>query len=270
MINGGNSVYFNSQTSNGSWAGWSAVGVGVGASSISTGVIQVSTSPAIFEPYVFMINGANDVYYNQRTKTGTWTGWSAVGLNVGASSIAAVTYHNQPTVSMLNGGGSIYLNSRISNGAWSGWSQVGTSTGATPAVQMAAVAADSVIYNFAVNHSAQINSTFGIQGSTTAWTGLGPLPGAVSPTTIAVTSDSAMAPFAFTIGADNKVYWNDQSSWATWSQWASLARRARHDPPRVLAVGFRVMRAARTCGSGIEPWSASHAARSIRAPRRPK
>ena len=64
--------------------------------SVSTGIVQVSTAPAIFEPYVFMINGLNDVYYKVRNTNGSWSGWSPVGIGVGAAAISAITF-GQPT-----------------------------------------------------------------------------------------------------------------------------------------------------------------------------
>ena len=70
MINGNHDVYYNSQLSNGSWAGWTPVGVSVGAVSVATGVIQASLAPTFYEPYVVMMNTARDVYYKARRRTG--------------------------------------------------------------------------------------------------------------------------------------------------------------------------------------------------------
>ena len=60
-----------------------------------------------------------------RNMNGSWGGWSPVGINVGATSIAAVTLNNRPDVSMLNTAGSIYQNARNSNRSWAGWFPVG-------------------------------------------------------------------------------------------------------------------------------------------------
>jgi hypothetical protein len=222
LINTAKNIYYSSQTANGSWAGWSPVGVNVGATAISTGVVQVSTSPAIFEPYVFMTNTARDVYFEVRNTNGSWSGWSPVGISVGALAISALTLHNKPYVVLQNDAGNIYVNFEPSKGTWAGWSPVGKGTGATPALEMAATTSDSSIYNLAINGAGQVNSTFGNYGSWSSWFGLGVLPTGVLATTVSVTSGPVSAPFAFTIGADGNVYWNDQSSWAAWNQWASI------------------------------------------------
>jgi len=224
MINGNHDVFYNYQTPGGSWAGWSPVGVGVGAAQISTGVIQVSTAPTVYEPYVFMVNTNHDVYYKIRNTNGSWGGWSPVGVGVGAASISAVTLGNRPYVSMLNGAGGVFVNFGLSNGKWAGWSPVGTGfgSGATPATAMASIASDFSLYDFTINGTGQVNSTFGNYGTWSTWFGVGSLPTGVSATSIAATSDPRSAPFAFAIGTDDNVYWIDQSGWATWSQWASL------------------------------------------------
>jgi hypothetical protein len=198
------------------------VGINVGALSIATGVIQVSSSPAIFEPYVFMINGANDVWYSQRNENGSWTAWSPVGIHVGAASISATTLANLPYVTMLNGAGNVYLNFRNSNGSWAGWAPVGSGGGGTPAAQMSAINADSTIYTFSLNSSLQLYSTYGGFGTTVAWFGLGALPGGVDATTISATANANTAPFAFTIGTDGNVYFNEQPSYATWDTWENI------------------------------------------------
>jgi hypothetical protein len=198
--------------------------VGVGAAQISTGVIQVSLAPTIYEPYVFMINGNNDVFFNVRNPNGTWRGWSPVGVGVGAAAISAVTLNNRPYVSMLNGAGGVYVNFGLSSQKWAGWSPVGTGSGngALPAFAMASVGSSYSLYDFAVNGAGQVNSTFGNYGTWSTWFGLGALPPGVATTSIAVTSNPIFAPFAFVIGSDGNVYWNFQSAWAKWIGWTSL------------------------------------------------
>jgi hypothetical protein len=222
LINGAQDVFYSQRTASGSFSTWSPVGVGVGAVSISTGVIQVSSAPTVYEPYLFMINGAENVYYNQRNPSGSWTGWSAVGINVGATSISALTLGNQPYVTMLNGAGDVWLNFRKSHGTWAGWAPVGSGGGGTPALAMSAIVADSTIYTLTLNNALQLFSTYGGFGTTVGWFGLGALPGGVDATTISPTASANSAPFAFTIGTDGKVYFNDQTAWATWSTWASI------------------------------------------------
>jgi hypothetical protein len=222
MTNGNNDVFYNYQVSNGSWAGWSVVGAGVGALSVSTGVVQASLSPAIYEPYVFMINGLNDVYYKVRNTNGSWTGWSPVGVGVGAAAISAVTVRNQPFVSMQNGAGDIFLNGENPNGSWLGWAPVGAGTSPGPAVAMSAVVSDSGINEFALTGAGQVYSSYGIYLHWNPWIGLGSLATGVSAESLSVSSDPATAPFAFVVGSDGNVYWSDQPRWATWSTWASI------------------------------------------------
>jgi hypothetical protein len=224
MINAVNDVWFNYRTPRGSWSGWSPVGLGVGAVQIATGVIRVSLAPTFFEPYVFMINGNHDVFFNVRKPNGTWSGWSPVGVGVGATSISAVTLANKPYVSMLNGAGGIFVNYRVSNHTWAGWSPVGGGSGssALPATSMAAVGSSYSIYGFAVNTAGQVNSTFGSYRNWSSWIGLGALAPGVGTTSLSVTSSPVAAPFAFAIGTDGNVYWNFQVAWASWSQWSSL------------------------------------------------
>jgi hypothetical protein len=248
LINGANNIYYNYQTPSGTWAGWTPAGIGVGATAISTGVLQVSTTlpvtthvhkmrpalhgharqqslaPAIFEPYIFMINGAGDVYYEMRNADGSFGPLSPVGIGVGATVISAYTLNTRPYVTILNGAGAIYTNFATASGAWAGWSLAGTgsTTGVLPAVEMAAITSDYSSYTFALNPTGQLFSTFGSPGLWSTWFGVGMPPAGVSAKTYSVTSYSASAPSAFVIGTDGNVYFVDQVAWATWSAWTSL------------------------------------------------
>ena len=224
MINGAYNIYFDSQMSNGAWAGWSPVGVNVGAVEVATGVIQTSLAPAVFEPYVVMMNTARNVYYTVRNLNGSWSNWSPVGVNVCAASISATTIANKPNVTLLNTAGNLYLNKQSSSGSWLGWSPVGvgSGSGATPAEASTTIISDYNNYVLAVNGSGQLNSAFGVFGSSSAWKPLEVLPAGVTATAISMTSAATTAPFAFVIGTDGNVYWADQPSWATWSTFASL------------------------------------------------
>ncbi len=215
MINGNNDVFYNYQVSNGSWAGWSVVGADVGALSVSTGIVRVSTAPAIYEPYVFMINGLNDVFYKVRNTNGSWSGWSPVGIGVGAAAISAITLGNQPLVSMQNGAGGIFMNGENPNGSWLGWASVGAGASPGPAVAMSAVVSDSGINEFALTGAGQVYSSYGINAHWNPWIGLGSLGTGVNAESLSVASDPATAPFAFAVGTDGNVYWNDQPKWAT-------------------------------------------------------
>jgi hypothetical protein len=224
MINGDDNVYYESQMSNGAWAGWTPVGVNVGAVEVSTGVIQASLAPAVYEPYVVMMNTARNVYYKVRNLNGSWSNWSPVGVGVGAASISATTIANRPNVSLLNTAGNIYINTQSSSGSWLGWSPVGSGSGsgATPAIASSAILADYNNYEFALNGSGQLYSAFGVYGHWSTWFGVGTLATGVSATSFSATAAATSIPFAFAIGTDGNVYWADQSSWATWSGFASL------------------------------------------------
>ncbi len=224
MINGNDNIYYTYQVSSGAWATWTPVGGNVGAVSISTGVIQTSLSPTIYEPYVFMTNTAHNVYYSLRQKNGSWSTWSPVGVGVGAASISATTIANKPSVSMLNTAGNIYINTQSSTGSWLGWSPVGTGTGsgATPADAQTAIVSSFNNYEFALNSTGQLYSTFGVYGHFRPFFPLQTLASGVSAVALNATSAPTAAPFIFAIGTDGNVYWADQVSWATWSDFASL------------------------------------------------
>jgi hypothetical protein len=222
MINGNNDVFYNYETSVGSWAGWSIVGTNVGALSVSTGIVQVSVSPAVFEPYVFMINGANDVYFKLRNSNGLWSGWSPVGIGVGAAAISAVTMHNQPFVSMQNGAGGIYLNGKNTNATWTGWSAVGAGAAPGAAVASSMVLANTGLNELALTGAGQVYSTSGSTAHWTPWVGLGSLAPGIGTVSMTATSGSTSGPFAFAVGTDGKVYFNDQPTFAKWTTWDSL------------------------------------------------
>ena len=132
MVNTAQNVYFNSINNSGSFNGWTAVGVNVGAVSISAGTLPITNTP-----YVVMINGNHDIYYNSQSSSGAWTGWSSVGINVGAVSIATGVVETsqsptifEPYVFMTNTAHNVYYSVRQRNGTWSRWSAVGISVGA--------------------------------------------------------------------------------------------------------------------------------------------
>ena len=181
MVNANHDVYYNSRLSNGLWSGWSPVGVGVGAVSVTTGVMHTSLAPTFYEPYVFMMNTARNVYYKVRNVNGTWGNWSRVGINVGAVSISATTILNKPTVTMLNTAGNVYINAQAKPGSWLGWSPVGagSGSGATPAVASQAIVSSFNNYELAINTSGQLFSTFGVYGHFSPWFALGSLPAGV-------------------------------------------------------------------------------------------
>ena len=69
------------------WAGWTLVPGGLGATAISSGSVLASPS-SLLRPYVVLINRGENIYYNAINSTGTFGGWTPVGINVGAVSIS--------------------------------------------------------------------------------------------------------------------------------------------------------------------------------------
>jgi len=124
MINTANNVYYQVRSTNGSWRGWSPVGVGVGALAISAVTLNN-------KPYVSMLNSAGNIYVNFGLSNGAWAGWSPVGI--GASAVGAT-----PATAMAGTGSdyNIYdlavngqgqVNSTFgSYGNWSPWLGLGS------------------------------------------------------------------------------------------------------------------------------------------------
>ena len=119
------------------------------------------------------------------------------------------------------------MNGENPNGSWLGWASVGAGASPGPAVAMSAVVSDFGINEFALNRCwpalfdlwDQLRT--GTHGS--AWAALR---AGVNARVTFRCLNPATAPFAFAVGTDGNVYWNDQPSWATWSTWASLGAPA--------------------------------------------
>ena len=118
-----NNVYYNYLTGNGDCSGWSPAGVNVGAVAISSGVIPITN-----EPYVVMINGNNDVFYNYQVRTD-------LGGMVGCGSECRGAFRSrrassrcrlspaiyEPYVFMIEyGRNDVFYKLRNENGSWSG------------------------------------------------------------------------------------------------------------------------------------------------------
>jgi hypothetical protein len=123
MINGNDDVFYKIRSTNGTWGGWSPVGVGVGAASISA--VTLSN-----RPYVSMLNTAGNAYVNFGLSNGLWAGWSPVGAGAGsgatpATALASVASDYSLYDLAINGAGQV--NSTYGNyGTWSKWFGVGT------------------------------------------------------------------------------------------------------------------------------------------------
>jgi hypothetical protein len=118
MLNAAHNVYYSIRHTNGTWGGWSSVGVGVGATSIAAVTLNNL-------PYVSMLNGAGGIYVNFGLTNGTWAGWSPVGAGSGSGATPATAAASIASVFNLydfsiNGFGQVY--STFGNyGTWSKW-----------------------------------------------------------------------------------------------------------------------------------------------------
>jgi hypothetical protein len=218
LINGTGNVYFTERTASGSWTPFSQVGIGVGAQAIASGTLRVSKFPTVFEPYLFMLNGAGDIYYTQENTSGSWMAWRPVGVGVGVHAISTTSLNNVPTVFALNGAGNIYYNPKGDGSSFIGWVPIGVGLDATA---LSSVVASFGNYAFLINGSGDVLSSFGNFGTWSKWFSLVPS-GSSRPAaaeSIAVTSDPTEPPVAFMAGSNSNVYWNYQTSFATWKGW---------------------------------------------------
>ncbi len=131
MINGNHDVYLQFAGQQRRLAGWTPVGVGVGAVSVATGVIQTSQAPTFTSRMSFMMNTARDVYYKVRNANGSWSNWSPVGIKVGAESISATTIAKRAERFDAQHGRQRVHQQAVFLGGWLGWSPVGAGIGIT-------------------------------------------------------------------------------------------------------------------------------------------
>jgi hypothetical protein len=219
LLNGAGNVYYTQETSSGSWTPFSAVGVGVGGYAIASGTVRVSTFPNVYEPYLFLLNGAGNIYYTQKTTSGSWENWIPVGVGVGVDAISATSLNNRPTVFALNGANNVYYNFKTSSSnSFIGWVPIGIGMDAT---SLDTVVASSGNYAFLVNGSGAVWSSFGNFGTWSTWFSLVPSDQSTPAlaVTIAVTSYPTDSPIAFMVGSDGDIYWNFQPSFAAWEGW---------------------------------------------------
>ena len=219
LLNSADNIYYNYETVRGNWNGWSPVGVNVGATAISSGLIPLTNAP-----YVFLINTAGSVYYNYQTTGGAWAGWSAVGVNVGASAISTGVLqvssspaYFEPYVFMLNGANDVYYKIRNTNGTWSNWSPVGVGVGAAA---ISAVSLSNRPYVSMLNGAGGIYVNFGLGNG--AWAGWSPVGiGSGSGATPAIEMESIGSDFSmndFAVNPAGQVY-STFGNYGTWSAW---------------------------------------------------
>lgn len=210
-------VFYTQRSSTGAWTGLSPVGIGVGARSLAAGAVQLNASPLSFEPYLFMLNGAGNVYFTERSVSGSWTPWSAVGVGVGGRSISSIVLDNTPMVTMVNGANNVYTNQATGPGTWFGWSPV-SETGVGAQVATGTVA-NFTPWTLMVNGAGALATSYGGAGAWTTWQNLGAAPPAAA---YAITANPGNAPFAFIVGIDGYDYWNYQNQFATWNGWIKI------------------------------------------------
>ncbi len=210
-------VFYTQQASNGAWAGLSPVGLGVGAAELAAGVIKLNASPLSYEPYLFMLNGAHNVYFTERNTNNGWTPWSPVGLGVGASSISTISVGNTPMVTLVNGMNDVYSNQETAPGSWAGWSPVSQLN--VGAIVETGTVANYTPWTLMVNGLGNLYSSYGGAGAWSNWQSLGTAP---PPAAYAFTANPGNAPFAFIIGTDGNDYWNYQTTFSTWHGWIKI------------------------------------------------
>lgn len=216
-INDIGDVLYTQRSLSGAWSGLSPVGLGVGAISIVAGAFKINASPLSYEPYVFMLNGANNIYFTERNTNGSWNPWSPVGVGVGADSISSIAVGNVPMITLVNGAGDVYSNQESTPGKWVGWSPV--SAGGVGAIVETGTVANFTPWALMVNGAGGLYSSYGGAGAWSNWQSLG---SASPPAAYAFTANPASAPFAFIIGINGDAYWNFQTSFATWYGWVNL------------------------------------------------
>lgn len=204
------------------WNGWNVVPGGVGATSISTGTVLTSGIP---RPFVFLVNGAQNVYYNTSNGGSSFTGWSPVGVGVGATSIStgALPITNTPYVVMINGNHDVYYNSQLSNGSWAGWAPVGLSVGAvsvsTGAIQSSLAPTVYEPYVFMMNTARDVYyKARNLNGSWSNWSPVGVGVGAasISATTIFNKPNVSM------LNTAGNIYINAQAQPGSWLGWSPV------------------------------------------------
>jgi hypothetical protein len=133
-IDASNNIDISQLNANGTWSGWSTAVVNAGATAISTDFLQVSASPAIYEPYVFELNSSGQVQYAERNTDGSWSASVPVGNDLTATSISALSLGNAPQVFAVGTNGNIYSNTGSVNPVVS--SVVSTSAAAVTATSV--------------------------------------------------------------------------------------------------------------------------------------
>jgi hypothetical protein len=201
------------------WSGWTAVPGGVSALAISTDTILAGP---VLRPDIFLLNSANDVFYNSQGSSGQWNGWSLVGANVGASAISSgvIPIADEPYVVAIDGAKNIEFNYLTPGGTWAGWSTVATNVGAsaisTGIVHVSTSPAIYEPYVFALNSSGNVD--YVQRNAEGSWSALAPVGAALSATAISSLT-LANKPYVFALDGTGKI----SSNYLTASDPSSVA-----------------------------------------------
>ena len=203
------------------WNGFVQVGGAVGATSISSGT-ALEPGSTVPRPYVLMINTAQDVYFNSINTSGTFNGWTPVGLNVGAVSISSgsLPLTNTPFVVLINGNHDIYYNSQASSGVWTGWNPVGVGVGAvsvaTGVIQTSLSPTIFEPYVFMTNTAH--NVYYAVRQKNGSWSKWSPVGVGVGAVSISATTISNK-PSVSMLNTAGNIYINSASPSGAWLGW---------------------------------------------------
>jgi hypothetical protein len=206
------------------WNGWVQVPGGVSATSISSGTL-LPPNTSLPLPYVFMVNTAQNVYFNTINTSGSFNGWTPVGMNVGAVSISTGTLpiSNTTFVVMINGNDDIFYNSRLSSGVWTGWTPIGLNVGAvsiaTGVIQASLAPTFYEPYVFMTNTAH--NVYYKVRHPNGTWSNWSPVGVGVGAASISATT-LANRPIVSMLNTAGNIYVNTQSQSGSWLGWSPV------------------------------------------------
>ncbi|RSM50858.1 hypothetical protein DMA12_01580 [Amycolatopsis balhimycina DSM 5908] len=106
-------TYHNIRRSNGTWQGWSPVGLAAGS-------VGVAGMPAGGSAQFVAVGTDGKVWHNIRRADGTWQGWSAPGFVAKEVSIAAIADGSAQVLAEAPNG-TVYHDIRYTSGTWQGF-----------------------------------------------------------------------------------------------------------------------------------------------------
>ena len=169
-------LWFNSRSSSGAWAGWGTIAGGNGTPFVAKGATIAGIPDGSGSSQILAVGTDGVIYHNVRSSNGVWQGFHALTGGNGAPWQTTTT----PSITGLPDGssqivvtstdGTLWHNIRSSSGVWAGWGTIAGGNG-TPFVakgatiggltdgsgssQILAVGTDGVIY-----HDVRSNGTW--------------------------------------------------------------------------------------------------------------